>query len=686
MSRDPRYDILFEPVAIGPVTAKNRFYQVPHCTGMAANWPSTSIRYREIKAEGGWGVVCTEECMVHPSADHAPSPYMRLWDEADVPPLALSVEGIHRHGGLAGVELCHAGISAANRMSREVPLSPSGASYLKPDPVSAKAMTRQDIRDVRRWHKNAALLAKRAGFDIVYVYAGHDLSIAQQFLVKRYNRRTDEYGGSLENRVRLLRELIEDTKEAVGDTCAVALRFSVDELMGEAGLSWDGEGGDIVEMLAELPDLWDVNVSDWPNDSGASRFFPEGYQTEYTAFVKSLTTKPVVGVGRFTSPDAMVAQIKKGYLDMIGAARPSIADPFLPRKIEEGRLEDIRECIGCNMCTSGQLTSVPMRCTQNPTAGEEWRRGWHPEVIAPKGSDDSVLVVGAGPAGLECAMALGQRGYTVMLAEAGTTLGGRVAMERQLPGLSQWGRVADYRIQQLQQMRNVDIYFDSPLTPEQILDYGVPHVVIAAGSTWRPDGIGPQNYLPVPGSEAGHVLTPEQVVAGVAVEGPVVVFDDDQYYLGGVVAEKLARDGHAATLVTPGGETSAWCRFTLEWPHVQRRLSELGITVINLHTIGAITPDTVTLSHIFTETTHEIACHSVVMVSSRAPNTELYESLQEDTPRLESAGIKSLTPIGDCLAPGSIAMAVYAGHRFARELDTVTDKDMPFRLERMPDQ
>ena len=683
MTRDPRYDILFEPVAIGPVTAKNRFYQVPHCTGMATNWPSTSARYREIKAEGGWAVVCTEECMVHPSADHAPSPYLRLWDKADVPPLARTVEGIHRHGGLAGVELCHAGISAANRMSREVPLSPSGASYLRPDPVSARAMTRHDIRELRRWHKNAALLAKSAGFDIVYVYAGHDLSIAQQFLVKRYNRRSDEYGGSLENRVRLLRELIDDTKEAVGDSCGIALRFSVDELMGEDGLTCDGEARDIVEMLAELPDLWDVNVSDWPNDSGASRFFDEGYQTDYTAFVKTLTTKPVVGVGRFTSPDTMVAQIKKGHLDFIGAARPSIADPFLPKKIEQGRVEDIRECIGCNICTSGQLTSVPMRCTQNPVAGEEWRRGWHPENIDPKGSDDQVLVVGAGPAGLECAMSLGRRGYPVLLAEAGTELGGRVAAERQLPGLSQWGRVADYRIQQIQQMSNVEVFFDSRLSEEQVLEYCIPHVVIATGSDWRRDGIGPQNYAPVPGCEGPNVFTPEDLINGARLEGPVVVFDDDQYYLGGVVAEKLAREGLSVTLVTPGGEASAWCRFTLEWPHVQRRLSELSIDVISVHNIARINDDHLVLANIFTDRIREIDCRSVVMVSARAPRTELYETLQDDTARLAEAGIKSLTPIGDCLAPGSIAMAVHAGHRYARELDTEVDVDMSFRLERM---
>jgi dimethylamine/trimethylamine dehydrogenase len=186
-------------------------------------------------------------------------------------------------------------------------------------------------------------------------------------------------------------------------------------------------------MLADLPDLWDVNVREWRRDSVPSRFGPEGSQEEFISFVKKITRKPVVGVGRFTSPDTMVSQIRRGVLDFIGAARPSIADPFLPRKIEEGRIDDIRECIGCNMCVTSDFTIVPMRCTQNPTIGEEWRKGWHPEIIPARGSEDKVLVVGAGPAGLECARALGQRGYEVTLAEARDVLGGRVANGDRLP-------------------------------------------------------------------------------------------------------------------------------------------------------------------------------------------------------------------------------------------------------------
>ena len=686
MPRDPRYDILFEPVKIGPLIAKNRFYQVPHCNGMGYARPRSHAAMRGVKAEGGWAVVSTEEVEIHPTSDISPYIEGRLWDDQDIPALALLTRAIHKYGALAAIELVHAGMNAANLYSREVALAPSHianpASYA---PAQARAMTKADIRAYRRWHRDAALRARRAGFNIIYVYAGHSLSLPMHFLQSRHNRRTDEYGGSLVNRSRLLRELIEDTKDAVGADCAVAVRFAVDEVRGEDGISSKAEGREVVEMLAELPDLWDVNVSDWANDSRTSRFAPEGFQEEFVRFVKTVTTKPVVGVGRFTSPDTMVSQIRRGVLDFIGAARPSIADPFLPKKIESGDIDDIRECIGCNVCVTGDYTMTPIRCTQNPTMGEEWRKGWHPEAIPPRTGSDSFLIVGAGPAGLECARLLGRRGYAVSLAEAGEQLGGRVTREARLPGLAAWARVRDYRSNQLNKMQNVEIYRGSPVTAEQVLEFGAKRVVLATGSSWRRDGVGRANTRPIPGlNRTDRVFTPEDVMAGLQPSGPVVVFDDDHYYLGAILAEKLRADGFAVTLVTPADKVSAWTVNTLEQHTIQKHLLALGVDIATSRHLIEFDGARVTLQCTYSEKLTSLPAASVVTVTSRLPNDELALALAGMTDEAAQAGIISIDSIGDCLAPSTIAAAVYAGHRYAREFDRPQDDAGAFRRELPP--
>lgn len=684
--RDPRYDILFEPVQIGPVRTKNRFYQVPHCNGMGHVYPQTLARMRGIKAEGGWGVVCTEEVEISPMSEIAPHHEGRIWEDRDIPALRLMTDAVHEHGALAGIELMFNGYATPNRYSREVPIAPSPLPVRSRDPIQARMATKKDIANVRRWHRQAAIRARDAGFDLIYCYAGHDLGMPMHFLSRRTNRRTDEYGGSLENRVRLLRELIEDTREAVGDRCGVVVRLAVDQLLGPLGLTFDNEGRDTIAMLAELPDLWDVNIADWSNDSQTARFSPEGFQEPYIAAVKALTTKPVVGVGRYTSPDAMVRVVKSGVMDLIGAARPSIADPFLPRKIEQGRLEDIRECIGCNICVTGDNDCVPIRCTQNPTMGEEWRRDWHPERIAPKRSERNVLVAGAGPAGLELARALGQRGYEVMLCEAGSSLGGRLVHESRLPGLASWFRVVDHRVQQIQRMGNVMVLPGNRLEVDDVLASGASAVFVATGARWRSDGLGRTHRAPCLDEADAAVWSPDRILRGDIPAGPVLVYDDDHYVLGGAIAEQLARQGIEVHYATPAAKVSEWTEQTMEQGRVQSRLIELGVHIHCHRILDGVTVDgpgrIVNLACSYGGRPQPVPVATIVPVTMRDPVDTLYQSLLAMEPAWADHGIAEVACLGDALAPATVAAAVYAGHKAARAFDEPSgDGPMPFRRE-----
>jgi dimethylamine/trimethylamine dehydrogenase len=454
----------------------------------------------------------------------------------------------------------------------------------------------------------------------------------------------------------------------------------VDEGLGDAGLR-RGDIEEILGELGELPDLWDFVMGTWEADSATSRFGPEGEQEKYVTGLKQLTSKPVVGVGRFTSPDLMVRQVKDGILDFIGAARPSIADPFLPEKIRTGRLETIRECIGCNICVSGDFTMSPIRCTQNPAMGEEFRRGWHPERIRPRGSDARILVAGSGPAGLEAARALGVRGYEVVLAEATRQLGGRVAREAKLPGLAAWGRVLDYRQQAIGELQCVEVYRESRMTAADIVEFGFRHVAVATGAAWRRDGVARWHTQPVPVDPAADVLTPDDLMAGWRPSGSrVVVYDDDHYYLGGVLAELLQNEGFEVEIITPAPQVSAWTVNTMEVDRIQRRLLLAGVTLRTSAAVTEVGAGKVTVASTYTGQLSEAAADSVVMVTARLPEDELYLDLLA---RQEQGEITSVRAIGDAWAPGTIAAAVWSGRRYAEEFDADRpgNDGVPFRRE-----
>ena len=598
------------------------------------------------------------------------------------------------------------GPHAPNMESRHTARGPSQIPSDFEVNVYPRDMDRDDIALVQGYYVDAALRAREAGFDIVYVYGAHSY-LPLQFLAPFYNRRTDEYGGSFENRARFWRETLEKVREAVGDTCAIASRFAVDD-PSTTGVKVGEDGIRFVEHVDHLVDVWDLtvgNIAEWGQNAGPSRFFEQGHERPNTGLVKAAnhTDKPVIGVGRVTDPDMMVDMIQSGQYDIIGAARPSISDPFLPNKIAEGRFDDIRRCIGCNQCISRwEIGGPPMICTQNATAGEEYRRGWHPERFTPAANaEKSVLVVGAGVAGLECAMVLGRRGMSkVDLVEAEPDVGGAInyihrlgysegeaSFRGQAKGLDEFYYLVDYRKKQLAKLADVEVHTGRRLSAQEVRDWGADIVVVATGAAWRTDGLNPATHEPIPGADATlpWQATPKEIALGTKrLRGRILVFETEAYHMGSSVCQKLASEGHEVFFLTQMDHFMDYMEYTLEAPMMHRDLHRLGVHLYPSTMVERIDPGHVTAYNVWREEHKEhYAVDGVVLVTQRSSNDALYHELRADRPALEAAGIEAVYLIGDASSPRMPPDAIFDGHRLAREIDSPDPAiPLPFIRER----
>ena len=714
METDDNYKILFEKIKIGPKTLKNRFYQVPQCTGAGTDKPGANAKHREIKAEGEWAALNTEACMINPNSDQSLQPVANIWDKGDLLNLKHMVESIHKWNALAGIELTHSGGLSDTLASRHVQLG----LHQFPRPwfpqFYTHEATTEDIENIINQHVIAAVKARDIGFDIVYVHGTHG-ALPVQALSKYHNRRTDKYGGSFQNRARLWEETLEKIKEKIGDTVAICTRISIDMLRGNNGVELFDEGLRFIELLSTkgIVDFIDVNISsleEWGEDAGPSRFYKTNHQKPWIKEVKKITTLPVVGVGRFTDPHTMVQVIKSKQLDIIGCARPSIADPWLPKKIKENRIQDICECIGCNACISRFDVGSQIVCTQNPTTLEEYRRDWHPEKFFIPKKTCHVLIIGAGPAGLECARVLGKKEYKIDLVEKSKNIGGHLVNITKLPGLSEWVKVIDFRKSQLDSLPNVNVILGTgEVTEQDLIEYETDKIILATGSFWQGNGKSPFNFDPIPGidHQKNEFLTPEQLFNGKNVGKNICIIDSDGYFMAISIAEQLIDSGKKVTIINPFDTLSPYSDFTLEGPNLRRMAHKKNISVINNHWIeSCLTKNNKVSINIYynyrddyqrttnpmqnispQKSSSEIKTlnfDNIILCTSRSSNDLLYKNLKNkllDSDNKEF--LKNVFQIGDCYAPRLLPDTIFDAHRLAREFESDNPQiPLPYIRER----
>ena len=465
-ARDPGTTSCSNRCGSGRSSTKNRFYQVPHCNGMGYRDPTAAGGDARGQGRGRLGRGLHRAGGDPSDLDITPFIELRIWDDQDMPALARIADAIHEHGALAGIELCHNGMNAPNLYAARNPNGADSTCRSRRSTIRCRRgrMDQADIADLRRWHRNA--VAARAAGRFRHRSTSTPRTAfggAMHFLSRRYNNRTDEYGGCLENRTRLLREMIEDTRRGGRRACAVACRLSVDELIGDGGLHAPRRR-DVHRPMWRAPGsvgLDDAGVGELTPAPRASRRGRAGAvrRRHQAADQRSRSSASAAS----PRPTRWSSMVRGGVLDLIGAARPSIADPFLPKKIEEGRLDDIRECIGCNICVSGDFTS--RRSAARRT--RSWARNGVAAGIRSGSGASSRSPRARGrrrPGGARGGAGARQaRLRRACSPRRRAELGGRVARRARLPGLAAWVRVRRLsRGSRSREMRNVEVYPREP--------------------------------------------------------------------------------------------------------------------------------------------------------------------------------------------------------------------------------
>lgn len=654
---------LLAPLPVGPITLKNRIVSSAHLTHFARDHlPSDQhVYYYREKARGGLGLIVMEASAVHPTSAQFPTVSF-AFDERVIPWYRRIAEAVHEEGAPVLAQLWHCGHHAAWSTTRQAVLAPSDVQclYYRETP---KVMELEDIRMVVEGFRQSARNVREGGLDGAELNGAHSYLLAQ-FMSPATNHRDDEYGGSLENRLRFALEVIEATRDGLGDDRVLGIRISADELI-PSGYSLN-EGVEIARRLVAAGhlDYLNVSVGVYPTLFMVMppMAIPPGYQVHAAASVRQALRKagfslPVSTVGRLKDVRMADQIVASGQADLVCMTRATIADPFLPKKAAEGRLDDIRPCIACNQGCVGNIgRERPLACTVNAAVGYEETRG--EGTLTPAERRKKVVVVGGGPGGMEAARVAALRGHQVVLIEKRPELGGQVNIHVKAPMRAEFKEATDYLAGQVNKV-GVEVRLSQEATVDDILGLNADVVIVATGSTPTRSLSSPIRPMVVPAADSDRVLTIWEVLLEQREVGQsVLVVDEEGHHPAMNVAEFLAEKGKKVEVVTSMQHVANQLFLNLETPLLMPRLVSKGVTLTPYTVVTAVDGRTVTLTGMTGGGERKVEVDTIVAVTGRRPVDELYFALKGKVPELYR--------VGDCLAPRYTDQAIHEGHVVGR--------------------
>lgn len=656
-------EYLFTPIKIGNITVKNRIYNPPHATIFADQnfLPSEKqVYYFAERAKGGAGLIVVGGSVVHRNS-LAHLGFNLVSDERSIPGYKKIADAVHEHGALILSQLSHHGRQTTGIYSRLPPVSPS------PIPCvlyreTPKEMEKEDMEEIIEGYIQGAKNVQQAGFDGVEIYAAHGYLLSQ-FLSPHSNKRVDEYGGSLENRMRFPLEVIDAVRKAVGNEFLVGLRVNGDDFTA-GGLNLD-DAKAISKKFEDTKQIDYISVSGITYNSlpllVADMSFPLGVFVHLAAGIKESVDLPVVCVNRINDPVQAEKILADGQADMIGMCRALICDPELPNKAKEGRLDDIRHCIACNQgCMTREIRNAPIGCTYNAAVGEEKELGIG--TLKPATQRKKVMVLGGGPGGMEAARIAAARGHDVSLYEKSDELGGQINILTKVETRKEFQDVVRYLGNQINTL-GVKVNLGIEVSPEIVISEEPDAVVVATGSVPLRTGfsaIRPDKERLL-GVDQDNVLTVWDVLLERKEVGEKVLLIDEEFdFQSTSTAEYLAAKGKKVQIVTRLPYVGVEINFTSFGPQMQR-LRSSGVVLTSMTGVKEIKGNTITLYDIYTNEEREIKGVDTVVISmGNHANNDLYKQLK--------GSVGELYAVGDCVAPRRVIDAVYEGHRVARLL------------------